>query len=374
MKEGVVVTEHMRTPKVAIVGAGHGAHAMAGHLGIQGIPVRLYNKFEAEIADLQKQGGIAVSGVVEGFGPVELVTTDPAPVIGWADIVMVVVPAFAHRSIAEICAPLLRDGQILILNPGRTGGALEFARALQQQGTQARVRVAEAQTLIYACRLAGPAQVRITGIKKLVRLAAFPAAETATVVEAVEPLYPQFGPAAHVLETSFDNIGIVFHPGAVVLNANRIEAGEDFEFYRSMTPAVTRFLEVIDQERLAVARAFGVELDSARDWLQRSYEGVTGETLFERIQSNRAYAGIKAPQTLRVRHLLEDIPTGLVPLASLGALAGVPTPACRAVTDIGCGLLDQDFWAEGRNAHNLGLSGMSVEEIQEFVKTGVRGP
>jgi opine dehydrogenase len=69
---------------------------------------------------------------------------------------------------------------------------------------------------------------------------------------------------------------------------------------------------------------------------------------------------------------LEDVPTGLVPLASFGALAGVPTPACRAVTDISSGLLDRDFWAEGRNARNLGLSGMSVEEIKKFVTTGVR--
>jgi opine dehydrogenase len=236
------------------------------------------------------------------------------------------------------------------------------------------VTVAEAQSLVYACRLSRPAEVRITGIKKQIRLAAFPASETAAVVEAVRPLYPQFGPATNVLETSLDNIGAVFHPGTVVLNANRIEAGEDFEFYRSMTPSVTRFLEIIDQERLTVAQAFGVELDSAGEWLQRSYEGVSGDTLHERIQSNRAYEGIKAPKSLRVRHLLEDVPTGLVPLASLGALAGVPTPACRAVADISCVLLERDFWAEGRNARNLGLSGMSLAEIGEYVNTGLRDP
>jgi opine dehydrogenase len=61
-------------------------------------------------------------------------------------------------------------------------------------------------------------------------------------------------------------------------------------------------------------------------------------------------------------------------LASFGGLAGVPTPACRAVTDISCGLLDRNFWLEGRNARSLGLSGMSVEQIQEFVSTGVRDP
>ena len=123
---------------------------------------------------------------------------------------------------------------------------------------------------------------------------------------------------------------------------------------------------------LAVARAFGVNLDSASHWLERSYQGITGETLHARIHSNQAYAGIKAPKSLTVRHLLEDVPTGLVPLASLGALAGIPTPACRAVTDISCVLLDRDFWAEGRNALNLGLSGLSVEEIGHYVRTGSR--
>ena len=167
----------MRTLKVAILGAGNGAHAIAGHLGLKAVPVRLYNKFEEEIVAIQKQGGVTVEGVVEGFGPVELVTSDPALVVGWADLIMVVVPAFAHRVMAETCAPHLHDGQIVVLNPGRTGGALEFANVLRDKGVRAQVRVAEAQSLVYACRLSGPAQVQIKGIKHQVPLAAFPATD-----------------------------------------------------------------------------------------------------------------------------------------------------------------------------------------------------
>jgi len=200
--------------------------------------------------------------------------------------------------------------------------------------------------------------VRILGVKQEVLLAAFPASETAATLDAITPLYPQFRPAANVLQTSLDNIGAVFHPSTIVLNASRIEAGESFEFYWDMTPGVTRFLEAIDRERLAVAAAFGIILDSAREWLRKSYAGVSGETLYERIRSNPAYQGIKAPTSLSVRHILEDVPTGLVPIASLGALAGVP--------------LERDFWARGRSADNLGLAGMSIEEIREFVTTGVR--
>ncbi|MDZ7837274.1 MAG: hypothetical protein U5N58_04580 [Actinomycetota bacterium] len=47
-------------------------------------------------------------------------------VIKGADVIMVVVPANAHASIAQRCAPYLEDGQIVVLNPGRTCGALEF--------------------------------------------------------------------------------------------------------------------------------------------------------------------------------------------------------------------------------------------------------
>ena len=360
----------MERLKVAVLGAGNGAHAMAGHLGLKGFPIRLYNKFEEEIEAMRERGGIALEGVVEGFGPVELATTDPAAVVGWADVIMVVVPAFAHRFMARRCAPHLRDGQIVVLNPGRTGGALEFAYTLRQEGVTGQVLIAEAQTLIYACRICGPARVRILGIKKQVPVAALPATELPQVIEGVRQLYPEFVPAANVLETSLDNIGAVFHPSTTLLNANRIEAGEEFDFYKGMTPTVVGFLEVINGERMAVAQAYGVKAVSAEDWLAMAYEGIQGNTLYERIQSNEAYRGIKAPKTLHMRYLTEDVPCGLVPIVCLAKTAGVETPASRGVVDVACGLLKQNFWAEGRGLGQLGLAGMTVEEIRRYVENG----
>ncbi len=361
----------MNDLKVAVLGAGNGALAMAGHLGLQGFPIRLYNKFAEEIADVQANQGVTVEGEVEGFGPVEMATTDPAPVVSWADVILVVVPAFVHRFIAEACAPHLHDGQIVLLNPGRTGGALEFANVLQKQGVQANIHLAEAQSLVYACRISGPGRVNIKGIKRQMPVATFPAITREPVMEKLARLYPQFTPVANVLETGLDNIGAVFHPAAVVLNTNSIEAGVEHEFYMDMTPTVAHFLEVIDRERLLVARAFGVTLDSAREWLLKNYEGVIGQNLYECLQSNQAYKGIKGPSSINTRALLEDVPTGLVPLVSLGELAGVATPASRAVVNMAAILLDRDFWGEGRSASNLGLAGMSVDEIRRFVNTGV---
>jgi opine dehydrogenase len=209
--------------------------------------------------------------------------------------------------------------------------------------------------------------VRVTSIKRQVPLAALPASDTARVLAALRPLYPQFVPAQDVLETGLDNIGAVFHPATIVLSAARIETGVPFEFYRDMTPGVVRLLETIDEERLAAARAYGVRATSASEWLVRSYEGIQGETLYERIHSNAAYAGIAAPRSLETRYVLEDVPTGLVPIASLGRLAGLEMKLTGGLVDVSCALYRRDFWKEGRNAQRLGIAGLTVAEAKELI-------
>jgi opine dehydrogenase len=354
----------------AILGAGNGAHAIAGHLALKGFTVHLYNKFEEEIVQLRKQGGVTVEGAVEGFGRLELVTTDIASALDGARVIMVVVPAFVHRFIAEVCAPHLQDGQIVVLNPGRTGGALEFVNVLREKGVTAQVKVAEAQTLIYACRIVGPARVQINSIKRQVPVAAFPATDTGAVLAVARQLLPEFVPAANVLETGFNNIGAIFHPSTTLFNASRIEASEEFEFYSSITPMVAGFLEAVDSERVATAKAYGVEVDSARNWLAKAYEGIRGDSLYERLQSCAAYRGIKGPKSLHVRYIFEDVPTGLVPIASFAQAAGISTPASRSIVDMACVMYGRDFWTEGRNMANLGLAGMEVERILDYVSRG----
>ena len=355
---------------IAILGAGNGAHAMAGHLALKGFTIRLYNKFEEEIVQLRDHGGVTVEGAVEGFGPLELVTTDIVSALDRARVIMVVVPAFVHRFLAEVCAPHLQDGQVVILNPGRTGGALEFANVLREKGLTAQVKVAEAQTLIYACRISGPARVRINSIKRQVPVAAFPATDTDAVLAVARQLFPEFVPAANVLETSFNNIGAIFHPSTTLFNASRIEAGEEFEFYSSITPMVAGFLEAVDSERVATAKAYGVKVDSARDWLATAYEGVRGNNLYERLQSCAAYRGIKGPKSMKARYIFEDVPTGLVPVASFAQTAGISAPASRSIVDIACVMYGRDFWTEGRSMENLGLAGMKAEQILNYVNKG----
>ena len=48
----------------------------------------------------------------------------------------------------------------MLLLPGRTGGALEFRKALQKAGCRADVLLGEANTFPFASRAVGPARMR----------------------------------------------------------------------------------------------------------------------------------------------------------------------------------------------------------------------
>src|SRR5690625_7541912 len=102
--------------EVAILGAGNGGFAFAGYLGLKGHKVRLFEipQFGDNLKEVERAGGIEVVGTVEGFGKVDKVTTDIKEAIAGVELILVVVPAYAHRGIALACAPYLSEVQIVV--------------------------------------------------------------------------------------------------------------------------------------------------------------------------------------------------------------------------------------------------------------------
>jgi opine dehydrogenase len=342
-----------------------------------GFDVNLYNRTPERLSAIQQRGCIQVltGGACDmpaGDAPIYLATSDIRQALEAADIVMVVVPATAHASVAETCAPYLTPGQFVVLHPGRTGGALEFDHILQEHGIHDEVVVAEAQTLLYACRVINPGQVRVFGIKNSVPVAAIPGHRTPDVVAALRPALPQYVPGDNVMKTSLDNIGAIFHPAVTALNCGRIESTRgDFEFYiDGISRATAMVLEAIDKERIAVAHALGFHCMSAREWLYIAY-GAAGSTLFDAIRANQGYYGIKAPHSIDTRYIWEDVPMSLVPIASLGGLMCLPCTSIRATIHLAGLMHGRDYWAEGRTVEKIGLSGMSLLQIRRLVLDGI---
>lgn len=360
-----------RRPRFAVIGCGHGGQAMAAYLGLKGFEVRVYNKSPERVEPITYRGGIELDGEVRGFAPVALASTDIGTVLEGADVIMVAVPASAHLDIARLCAPHLVEGQIILLNPGRTGGALEFRHALREAGVNADVVVAEAQTFIFASRSMGPAQSRIYRIKNVVPVAALPSTRTARALEPLREAFPQFVAARNVLKTSLDNMGAIFHPALTILNAGRIESSQgNFDYYHEgITPSVARILEAMDNERVTVAGALGVRALTAREWLESAY-GAGGSSLYEAVLNNEGYKGIKAPPNLAHRYLFEDVPCSLVPISSLGRMLGVPTPTIDHIIHLACLVHNADYWSQGRTVGRLGLEGMTADQISLMVNEG----
>jgi opine dehydrogenase len=359
-----------RKTSVAVLGAGHGGLALAGYLSRHGHRVSLWNRSLERIAPVRALGGVRLTmpGEKEVLAPVALTTSSMAAALANAGVVLVAVPASGHLDVAQQCAPYLRNGQTVLLLPGRTGGALEFRRVLRDQGCRAQILLGEANTFPFAARCVGPAAAVIFGTKAEVLAAALPADRTDELLDECRPLLPMLAPACSVLQTGLGNLGAILHPTITLLNAERIERGESFDFYaEGVTTQVADVLAAADEERLNIADEYGVPACSLQEWVHEAY-GHRGETVKEAVGGNPAYVGIKAPNTLDHRYLLEDVPTGLIPLIELGEAAGLAVPTLTGLVDKCRIMLGGEPWAHQRTLDELGLDGMTTDDIRSLVE------
>jgi opine dehydrogenase len=346
---------------------------MAAEMASRGFKVTLYNRTYANIEVIDLRGGIELT-TEDGrnlFAHLHKATADVEEALSEAELVMVVIPASGHRDVALTTAPYLRDGQIVVLNPGRTGGALEFRQAIIEAGCTCRPIICEAETFLFASRSMGPAEARIFRTKYSVPVSAFPATRTIEAIGGIRSVYSQFIPAKNVLYTSMNNMGAIFHPCLTLLNAGWIEATQgDFEFYMDgVTPATSRVLTALDRERVTVAASIGIRAQTAEEWLNRAY-AAQGADLYEAMHANPGYKGIKAPNRLNHRYIFEDVPCSLVPIALIGRQYGVDTSTISAIVSLANIVHGTDYWPRGRTLERLGIKGISISELHHYVETG----
>jgi opine dehydrogenase len=352
-----------------IVGAGMGGKGLLAELGINGFRLRTHDKNEAQVAGIRAAGGIHVDGRAKTFGPVELATTNLAQPVDGARIIIVSTNGDDHPQVARDLAPHLRDGQIVILCMGHFGGTLVLRKALDDAGCTAKVQLAEMDGYPYMMTVRGPDRVEMTTYKERYQLVALPASHSAAVVNDIGFAFPGLVPGPNLLQTGFADLGGIFHACALITNVGHAENGQPYNFYAAnMTPSVCNLLEAVDRERLAVAKAYGVELPDARTWLEITYNRKE-RSLHWSLQANAVthYKFSPAPDSLTHRFLVTDVGSVLVAWSSLAKVAGVPTPLIDSVIHIAGGLSQRNFFDEGRNLKNLGLEGRDVAGIVQLV-------
>lgn len=345
---------------VSVLGAGNGGKAMAADLSLRGHPVRLYDRYPSAVADVQERGTIYLHGSERsGSAEVQLATCDLSAAVTGADVLVIVVPAVAHEYLIEQLLPLLADGQTVLFTPGYLGSALLRLR-LQQVRPRLKVLVGETGSLPYACRLIGPAEVGLRGIKRVLDVAAVPATDTAELVKRLKPLFPVLVPVQNVLEAALNNPNPISHVPTSLLNFGRLDQPRttdwhDFEEW--VTPKIHRFQARLDQERLAVLAGFKLTGLDMEHWGERAYGGRPKDQLHTtgEIPAN----ALAVPE----RYITEDVPMGLVPLEAFGRVCAVATPITSVLISLANALYDRDFRAEGRHLGVLGWDGLTAEQI-----------
>lgn len=309
------------------------------------------------------------------------VTTDLEYMVLNSDIVIIALPSiYQEEAVQNMCdAGIWKKRTPIVLSPSRSVATPYLWRIVGE-----RYPIVCFSTCPYSCKAPKP-DVAYIKRRKRTWIASLEGDFNLVQIEFVKRLFPQAALSTVPALTSLNNIGAVFHCATYLLNYDEIEKrknnGEVFSFYIdgiASRPEVGHVLEEIDQVRLHIAAALGIDVFglkenpredvwrkltnglraleaehdneieilrnirkqfleylnnsvlSAQHWLDITYGVVRieGESLSQAIGRTPTYQKNSVPQ---LRYIEEDIPTGLVAFEALAKMLGVD---CQIVTDM----------------------------------------
>ena len=180
-------------------------------------------------------------------------------------------------------------------------------------------------------------------------------------------------PRDDLVSISLSNLNPQNHLGQVIGNFTRIERGESWENWRGYTDCVGRLIEALDAERLAIAAAFGYAVRNVREHFALSFHVPEGPVsdMTRRIAERDSSPG---PASLETRYVIEDVPFGIVVTALLARIVGVAAPLHEAGIAIISALYGRDFRRENDLLPELGIEGMSADELVRHARDGWKLP
>ncbi len=361
----------MSAKPIAVLGGGAGGHMMAADLASQGYEVRFgehprYGERFRPVSDKKAVEAIGIGPL--GTFPLKWAGADVARAIEGAEWIHLAMAANGHEPFFQEMVPHLKEGQKVVLWAGDFG-SLRLKKLLADRGEADKVTVVESNTLPYGTRLVQPGKINLLLWAARVMVAALPAAETAAVAAGLKPMFPKIFAGKNVLEAAFNNPNPIVHPPGALLNTGRIQfSGGDFYMYHEgITEAVARVIRQVYEESDRVAEALGFEMIQYQDVDFRTKCSIMGVEFIAPFDACGVIGTIIGPKSLQDRYITEDLPFGLVPRAQLGRLVKKPTPVIDGLISVGGVVCEENYWETGRTLSQLGLAGLSRDEIVDLV-------
>jgi opine dehydrogenase len=358
--------------EIAVIGGGNGAYAAAADLSDQGHRIRLWRRDADGLAALRDAGALTLRDA-SGVRPVTLgvVSDDLGAVLAGAALLIVPLPAFAQESVAAALAPLLADGQVVLLPPG-SFGSLVMNRLRRRHGNRAALAFAETRTLPYLARKHRPCEIVVTGRATRLPTGVYPAVRSDATFRVLRQAYPAIEPLADALDGALMNAGPIIHPPLILMNAGPIEHFPHWDIHAEGTqPAIRRVTDALDKERIATRIALGYRAPHFP--LADHYSASGDEWMYGRRAHDRLVKSCDWREHIDLgthRYMREDVACGLAFLVSVADWAGVPCPVARGFLALGSAIVGEDFHATGRTLENLALADFSRTALREILQRG----
>ena len=293
-----------------------------------------------------------------------LITRNVKAAVDFADVIMVTTTTLQHEFVAQLIAPFVKDGQLIILVPGYMG-SLIFRKYIDKD-----VTYSEWETTAYNGRIVNNEYVRISFYNPRNAISVLPVAKTQEVLDVLSKCFDNTKYARkHILESAFHNPNMIVHPIGILFSASRIEYsnGEFWMYREAFTPSVVNVIKAFDVEKNKVLQAFDCEpLDyfEAAKWRNEEDLSIDAMAVFRSF----ADSSNKGPSFINHRYLLEDVPMGLGLYISVAKLVGVDTSIQEGIAALASALLNKDLRSEARTIQRLlGKQEVTVEEIKKAI-------
>ena len=353
--------------KIAVLGAGNAGCAVSADLTLHGHEVTLIKTSHAmhddNFAFLQAHDG---KMTLNEFGEIKSanigkLSRDVADIAD-AEIVIIYIQTNYHEQLIARIAPYVRDGQILLINPGYLSTAYVLKYCAGKD-----IIIAEAESSFIDGRIMEPGFFRVGFRNVRNPIGVYPSARRAEAAARLDQLGERFVYLDSVVEAALHNPNLIVHTVGSVMSIPRIEKSKgDFcmyhEAYTRDNPATWRILEALDNEKMNVLEHLGfarlsyVEACKYRNSLD---ETIDAKEVFLNYAEMDTRA--KGPTAVDSRYISEDVPQGLVMLEALGQALGIATPVASGLIAIAGAALGRDLRAQGRTPEGLGME--NIEQI-----------
>ena len=378
-----------RPTSVAVLGAGPVGLLLACEALAAGLDVRLTSLYGQELQVLREAGAITVRGVhlvgsyaIGGAGrqgPAIDVVDSIDQAVKHVDLIMLAAPALSHSTYAGVLAPVLADGQTVLLVPGRFLGVVEFAETLAAHMASADVTLSEVAHPPYLATGDGAA-VSVLGLAKSLPCSTLPVDASATLCARLESILPMLCATDSPLDTAFAAITGVLNVAPLAVNASVLDAGDEVRLADLVTQGLSgTIMKALDIERREVGFNFGVrDLVPAATWLRAAFGAESDQ--IEDPDLHNALTDLDAFDDVRIGwdggpRLTDDVANVLVPLASAGRVAGVSTPITDMIITLASVLVGSDLSAQGRTLGRVGLGNHPPSELRRHLAAaGARRP